>query len=158
MCVKVCIMDERPSPPPEGDLIAAALERTGLSIRKASRRAHISYGRWRQITSGYQNISPGVYAPVHAPPKTLARMAWVVGLTPEALVSAGREDAARELKELSLAAQPLPEGERPRYSDPEIDRLAADIWKLDADEELRRGMIAFAVSLRMQAEQRREAG
>ena len=93
-------MDERPAPPPEGLLIAEALTRSGMSIREASRRAGISYGRWRQITSGVQNVSPGSYARVRAPAGTLARMARVVDVTPAGLTEAGREDAAAILAEM----------------------------------------------------------
>jgi hypothetical protein len=92
-------MDERPAPPPEGQLLATALAATGMSIREASRRAGISYGRWRQITTGYQNVSPGSYARVRAPAKTLARMARVVGVTAGQLEDEGeRPDAATVLR------------------------------------------------------------
>lgn len=57
----------------------------------------MSEGRWRQIASGYQVVSAGVYAPVHGPAGTLARMAAVVGVTPAQLRRAGRPDAARAL-------------------------------------------------------------
>lgn len=103
-------MDERPSQPAEGKLIADALARSGMSIRQAAKRAGISYGRWRQITSGYQNVSPGSYAAVHAPPLTVAKMASVVGITPDDLHTAGREDAADALRELIRHGQPA-EGE-----------------------------------------------
>ena len=44
---------------------------------------------------GFQNISPGVYAPVRdAPAKTIAKMARAVGVTPAQLTEAGRDDAA----------------------------------------------------------------
>ena len=100
-------MDHRPDQPPEGKLIEAAARDLDLSIREAARRAGISYGRWRQITSGYQNVSPGSYAEVRAPAKTLARMAAVVNVTPGQLTEAGREDAARILAE-TPAAIPVP--------------------------------------------------
>lgn len=88
-------METRPEQPPEGKLIADAAERLGLSIREAARRTGISYGRWRQIVTGYQNVSPGNYARVHAPAKTLARMARVVGVTAEEMKRDGqRADAA----------------------------------------------------------------
>ena len=93
-------MDQRPEQPPEGKLIAGAAGRLDLSIREAARRAGISYGRWRQITAGYQNVSPGVYAAVHAPARTLARMAAVVGVTPEEMETEGqRPDAAEAMRE-----------------------------------------------------------
>ena len=97
-------MDERPEQPPEGKLIAEALARSGISIRQAAKRAKISYGRWRQIASGYQNVSPGSFARVRAPAATLARMASVVGVTPDQLTGAGRADAAEILR--TLTAEP----------------------------------------------------
>jgi hypothetical protein len=74
-----------------------ALAGAKLSAREAARRAGISEGRWRQIAGGYQVVSAGVYAPVHGPAQTLARMAAVVGVTPAQLTEAGRPDAAKAL-------------------------------------------------------------
>jgi hypothetical protein len=74
-----------------------ALTGAKLSAREAARRAGISEGRWRQIAAGYQVVSAGVYAPVHGPAQTLARMAAVVGVTPAQLTEAGRPDAAQAL-------------------------------------------------------------
>jgi transcriptional regulator with XRE-family HTH domain len=90
-------MTERPEPPPWGALITAALASEGISAREAARRAGLSEGRWRQITGGYQVVSPGVYAQVRGPAGTLARMAAVTGVTPAQLRAAGREDAAKVL-------------------------------------------------------------
>jgi transcriptional regulator with XRE-family HTH domain len=90
-------MADRPQPPAWGALLAAALKSAGLSAREAARRAGISEGRWRQITGGYQVVSPGVYAQVRGPAATLAKMAAVAGVTPAQLRAAGREDAAAEL-------------------------------------------------------------
>jgi hypothetical protein len=90
-------MAERPSPPPWGALLTEALATAKLSAREAARRAGISEGRWRQIAGGYQVVSPGVYAPVHGPAQTLARMAAAVGVTPAQLTRAGRPDAAKAL-------------------------------------------------------------
>ena len=92
-------MSERPDPPPWGAAITAALRRSGTSARQAARQAGISEGRWRQIASGYQVVSPGVYAPVRGPAATLARMAAVAGVSAADLQAAGREDAARLLDE-----------------------------------------------------------
>jgi len=101
-------MDQRPAQPPEGRLIAAAAARMKLSIREAARRAGISYGRWRQIVQGYQNVSPGSYAPVHAPARTVARMAQVVGIPAEAMETSGqRPDVAEVMRET-----PAPEPSR----------------------------------------------
>jgi hypothetical protein len=90
-------MTERPEPPPWGALISAALASEGISAREAARRAGLSEGRWRQISGGYQVVSPGVYAQVRGPAATLARMASVVGVTPAQLRGAGRDDAAQVL-------------------------------------------------------------
>jgi len=98
-CVKVGGMDMRPEAPPEGKLIAEAAARRGLSLRKAAKQAGISYGRWRQIATGYQNVSPGEFAIVRAPGGTLAKMARVVGVTPEQLAAAGRQDAAEAMQD-----------------------------------------------------------
>jgi hypothetical protein len=90
-------MAQRPSPPPWGVVLTKALADAQLSAREASRRAGISEGRWRQIASGYQIVSSGVYAPVHGPAETLAKMAAVAGVTPAQLTDAGRPDAADAL-------------------------------------------------------------
>ncbi|HMH94518.1 MAG TPA: hypothetical protein VK586_25965, partial [Streptosporangiaceae bacterium] len=87
----------RPDPTPWGAAIAAACRESGRSARAAARQAGISEGRWRQITGGYQVVSPGVYAPVRGPAHTVARMAAVAGLTPAQLRATGRDDAARLL-------------------------------------------------------------
>jgi hypothetical protein len=102
-------MDTRPEQPPEGRLIADAADRLDLSIREAARRAGISYGRWRQITVGYQNVSPGSFAAVRAPAKTLAKMAKVVGVNSAQLADVGREDAAVHLAMLTPAEPATPE-------------------------------------------------
>jgi transcriptional regulator with XRE-family HTH domain len=90
-------MTDRPDPPRWGTLIAAALRSSGISAREAARRAGISEGRWRQISSGYQVVSPGVYAPVRGPAATLAKMAAVAGVTADELRASGRADAAGAL-------------------------------------------------------------
>ena len=102
-------MESRPEQPPEGRLIHDAANRLDLSIREAAKRAGISYGRWRQIVVGYQNISPGVYGAVHAPAKTVAKMAKVVGVTPAQLTEAGRDDAAEALTGLQQPEPATPE-------------------------------------------------
>jgi hypothetical protein len=120
-------MDERPEQPPEGKLIADALTRSGMSIRKASKQAGISYGRWRQITSGYQNVSPGSYARVTAPADTLARMAAVVSVTPEQLEEAGRPDAAGSLR--SGSARPPSTGRGVTAAEENLILEAAEVLR-----------------------------
>src|SRR5215469_2152704 len=133
-------MADRPDPPPWGALIAAALRAAGMSAREAARRAGISEGRWRQIASGYQVVSAGVYAPVHGPAGTLARMAAVVGVTPAQLRKAGRPDAARALAAAPAEAdvgQELLQRVRAMNSDQARELLAT---------------IALQLGLRLQAE------
>jgi hypothetical protein len=99
-------MVQRPEPPPWGTLITAGIRRAGLSAREAARRAGISEGRWRQITGGYQVVSPGVYAQVRGPASTVAKMAAVAGVTPAQLEKAGRPDAAAALAQIQPFRSP----------------------------------------------------
>ncbi len=95
-------MNDRPPTPPEGELIKAALEKVAISQREAARQADISEARWRQIVSGYQSVG-GSKASFRSPDRTLARMAHVVHVTPEDLESAGRPEAAQELRAIEEA-------------------------------------------------------
>src|SRR5262245_17378587 len=122
-------MDKRPDPLPEGRLISIAQKRARLSGREAARRAQLSEGRWRQITNGYVTHSAGVYLTVKGPAATVARMAHVVGLTPQQLAEAGREDAAEELTQLIDA------GAAANHGEDDLDRRIAD---LKADPRKRR--------------------
>ena len=130
-------MDTRPEQPPEGRLIHDAADRLDLSIREAAKRAGISYGRWRQIVMGYQNVSPGSYATVHAPAKTLAKMARVVGITPAQLTEAGRDDAAVILADLLRPEPAAPESPR-ELASPADDDMAHNIMVAAARPEERR--------------------
>lgn len=96
-----------PPPPPTrwGVLINRALETTGMSIRQAAPLAGISDVRWGQIVRGYQK-SGDLYVVAKGSPAALARMAAVVGVTPQQLSDAGRPDAARAL----AATQPPGDG------------------------------------------------
>ena len=162
-------MDTRPEPPPEGRLIEAATRLLDISIREAARRAGISYGRWRQIVKGYQNVSPGSYAPVRAPAKTVAVMARVAGVTPGQLEGEGcRPDAAAILAGLLADDEPTLTGISPAPSAVEPpaapDPLTARIGQVVADEMARiRGEevaekltgIAADVRKRIESERRR---
>jgi transcriptional regulator with XRE-family HTH domain len=82
------------STPPEGALIEAARERAGLSQNGAAEKAGITGTHWRTIVRG------GAAMTSRRGVTTLARMARVVGVTPEQLEQAGRPDAASRLREL----------------------------------------------------------
>lgn len=60
----------------------------------------MSDGNWRAIVTGSRSIAKDTWVPVRGPAETLARMAQVVGVTPEELGRTGREDAAEELRGL----------------------------------------------------------
>lgn len=132
LCAKVAAV-ARPQPPPWGALITSAINRAGLSARSAARQAGISEGRWRQLTSGYQVVSPGVYAPVHGPAPTLARMATVAGLSARQLQEAGREDVAAILtrqRERSAAEGDFIERVRAMDTDQILELLATIALRL----------------------------
>jgi len=99
-------MTERPDAPPEGKLISAALaarRSSGLTQRKAAPLAGISEGRWRQIATGYVSVN-GEKARVRGTDYRVARMAHVVGVTPEELENADRPEAAEQLRRLEAKA------------------------------------------------------
>lgn len=68
-----------------------------MSVRRAAESASISEGRWRSLAKGTHQVSKGTAVPTRAPADTLARMARVVGATPDQLQEVGRQDAAEEL-------------------------------------------------------------
>lgn len=149
-------MTDRPEPPPWGLLITAALRRAGLSAREAARRAGLSEGRWRQITSGYQVVSPGVYAQVRGPAATLARMAAVAGVTPAELRAADRDDAAQVLQRQQAAEDLL----RQQVERPHHEEMLAHIRAMDTDQA--RELLAtiasqLGISLPEPAEDERES-
>jgi transcriptional regulator with XRE-family HTH domain len=88
-----------PEPPPEAVIIARKRTEQHLSRLEAGRRAGISETRYRQLETGVIRIR-GTDYPEKAPAETLARMAWAVGVTADELETAGREDAAAELRRL----------------------------------------------------------
>lgn len=112
-------MSEQPEQRPEGRLIGTMQKRSGLSQRQAAARAAMSEGHWRAIVSGYRTVNAGVYTPVRGPAETVARMAHVVGVTPEQLIEVGRQDAAEELRVLPPGGEAAPE--------PTVAELAAEL-------------------------------
>jgi hypothetical protein len=87
-----------PQPPPEAQIIAEFRERPPrMSIRAAAAEAGISESRWRQIENGVRMFRGTPY-PESGPAQTVAKMAAVVGVTPDQLTHAARPDAAGELE------------------------------------------------------------
>lgn len=99
-------MDAPGASPPEGRLIEQARERKRLSQNKAAKAAGMSGTRWRQVVAGWASGGEGIQIPVHGNAKRIALMAQVVDVTPEQLEEVGREDAARELRELRPSDEP----------------------------------------------------
>lgn len=96
-------MTERPAAPPEGELITAALAKSGLTQKDAAKLAGIGASRWRQIITGYQSVA-GRKVGIKGPAGRVALMAHAVGVTPAELDAAGRPDAAAALSELLAEA------------------------------------------------------
>jgi hypothetical protein len=90
--------------PKAAQLIEQLRTHKHLSVAEAARRAQLSEARWRQIAKGVQQINADLAVPVIGPASTLARMALVVGATPEQMAGAGRPDAAEMMA--VIAAQP----------------------------------------------------
>jgi len=88
-------------PPPEAELIRRRREAAvpAMSRRQAAAKAGISPSQWSDVERGSKKAGPGVTVPVHATAKTLAKIAQVIGATPDELTAADREDAASELRD-----------------------------------------------------------
>jgi hypothetical protein len=100
-----------PPPPPYGLLITELRTKPPhMSMSEAARRAPLSLTRWRHLEHGYRSFKGAWYAE-WAPAGTLARMARVVGATPDQLRERDRDDAAAELEAL-LAHPALSEDQR----------------------------------------------
>lgn len=88
--------------PPEAELIRQCREAAvpPMSRRQAAARAGISPSQWSDVERGHKKAGSGVVVPVQATAETLARMARAVGASADNLAAAGREDAARQLRDL----------------------------------------------------------
>lgn len=85
-----------PPKPPEMQLIEQRRDRT--PVRRAAPLAGLSPTRWAQLEAGGREIRD-TWVSETAPDRTLARMAWAVGVTAPELKGAGREAAAGILEE-----------------------------------------------------------
>lgn len=92
-------MSARPPKPPEIQLIEDH-RRAAMSVRNAASLAGLSESRWRQLEAGGREVR-GTWLAEEPPARTLARMAWAVGVKPAELREAGRPDAAGVLEELT---------------------------------------------------------
>jgi transcriptional regulator with XRE-family HTH domain len=87
--------------PAEADLIRLRREALvpDMSRRQAAAKAGISPSQWSDVERGHKKAGSGIVVPVHATAETLARMARAVGVSAGDLAAAGREDAARRLRD-----------------------------------------------------------
>ena len=65
-----------------------------LSMRRAAHLAGIAAQSWANVETGQKNLGAGIVVPHEGSADMVARMASVVGVTPDELAGAGREDAA----------------------------------------------------------------
>jgi transcriptional regulator with XRE-family HTH domain len=86
--------------PLEADLIRRWREAAvpALSRRQAAARAGISPSQWSDVERGSKRAGLGVVIPVLATAETLAKMAAAIGVGPDELTEAGRDDAADQLR------------------------------------------------------------
>lgn len=94
-------MSVHPEVPPEAELIRQRREATvpAMSRRQAAAKAGVSPSQWGDVERGRKRAGSGVVVPVQATAETLARMARAVGASADDLAAAGREDAARQLRD-----------------------------------------------------------
>ena len=101
-------------------LIAELRERPPrISRRQAADWAGISPTRWTLIETGRRQLDVGLFRAETGPAPIIARMAYVVGATPQQLADAGRPDAAGELEALlaDITTAPFTKGQKRRLRD-----------------------------------------
>lgn len=140
-----------PEPPPEAALIRRARQARGLTMAQAAVRSSVvKASRWGQIENGYL-MKGGAPVRTGAGSMQLAHMARVVGLSPDRLEEAGRDDAAEILREILRQ-----EEDRPlRHVHPDMsDRLERAIWGVATLPEDTRRELIHLVRLGREAESR----
>ncbi|MFJ5259132.1 hypothetical protein ACIQAC_01475 [Streptomyces sp. NPDC088387] len=147
-----------PKPPPEADLIRLARQARGFSPEEAAERTPIRIKgfRWRQIEKGFKG-KVGESERVIGLPKTIAHMAYTVGVAPSRLIEAGREDAAQILREIQI--QHAGQGGLPDPLDalePERQRIIVDMLGQLAPRD--RGPALRRLAERVEAGELGEAG
>ncbi|MBB2909288.1 transcriptional regulator with XRE-family HTH domain [Streptosporangium becharense] len=139
-------MSPQAGSPPEADLIRLARKARGMTAKEAADRTPIrlSESRWYHIERGWESKTK----PVKAPPNTLAHMARVVGVSPERLAEAGREDAAEILREILRLEQQEPAS----LDAPDDTSSAVDVMDVQTDH----GLVMIPVPFDMPEAQREE--
>lgn len=78
-----------------------------ITSQAAAHQAGVSYGTWRNITRGLRYRNSGEITTYRAEPEVLARVALVLGITPDELRDVDRADAARSLEVTLRNRSPL---------------------------------------------------
>jgi transcriptional regulator with XRE-family HTH domain len=102
-------MRDRPPPSPAGRLLRRVRELAvpKLGRPEVARRAGVDAGTLGNIERGYRYLDNGRVREVRGEPDVIAKVAWVLGITPEQLQEpGGRDDAAEALREILQNAPP----------------------------------------------------
>jgi hypothetical protein len=128
----------------------------GLSPERAAELAPIRLGgaRWRHIERGYEPKKPP--KAVRAPDKTLAHMAYVVGVSPDRLEEAGRSIAAEILREILRQEAEAEQGQERPYADMS-DRLERTAWEMPLSVEERKLIVDMLRQAKVQGRSERSA-
>ena len=121
-------MDPRDDWPALGRLIEEARDRLKISQNEVASRVEMTGTRWRQIVKGDADLMHSIRGL-----RTLAKMAEVVGLSPQQVGEVGRADVAAEMRP-SGHAEETHEDDEKRRTLPAVLREAAEDQELTADE------------------------
>lgn len=101
-----------PARPPYGELIETAREALNLPQRQAAKLAGVARQTWIDTVRGYK-LRNRQWEPIESEPRTVARMAHAVRITPGRLASQGRHpDAAVILAEIRVQSAPADSADR----------------------------------------------
>src|SRR5262249_21315130 len=94
-----------PQQPAEARLIRARriAQTPRLSMRRAAHLAGIAPQSWANVENGSKTLGAGLVVSHEGSADMIARMASVVGITPDELTAAGRPDAAEILQVICQA-------------------------------------------------------
>jgi transcriptional regulator with XRE-family HTH domain len=139
-----------PAPPPEAVLLRLVRKASRVTLADAAKAAGISKAWLSSIENGHDMRGAAGVRPVRASDMIVAHLAAYLGISPARLEDEGeRPDAAAVLREIlaSRERHQPPEPGRPRFADPEEDRIAARMWEIGRarydDEGLREFIKSF---------------
>lgn len=117
-CIAISVRNRRlgivtamttPNPPPESDLVRRKHKNRvpKLTAHAAAQQSGVSYATWRNITRGLRYRDSGEITTYRPESEVLARVALVLGITPDELRDVNRHDAARALEATLRSRSPL---------------------------------------------------